>query len=254
MKSPLLFLASIFLLLACSSTDDDAAETAESFCARWATAACSEEVRSACQAASLEACRESQQGACLDRVPASGFSGLHADRCIDAVEAAFADADITSTEVATVLRLGAPCDQLVTGPSGEGEACTSRQDCAAPDGFDCVVKAGQSSGTCQRPLAVGAGEDCADPGAVCPAGFYCNGANCIAGERPGDACTSHLQCGATGFCGASDVCEERRPVNEPCGFDEQCTSGFCYEFSATERVCTDRLRLSRNEPLCRELR
>lgn len=253
MKSLMPVLASIFLLPACSSVDDDPPETAEAFCERWAAAACSDEVRSACQAASLGDCRESQQVACLGRIPASGFSGLHADRCIDAVEAAYADADIDSTEVSTVLRLGAPCDQLVRGPNGEGEACSSRLDCEAPDGFDCVFKADQS-GTCQRPVAVGAGEDCAAPEAVCPAGFYCNGANCIAGERPGDPCASHLQCGATGFCGASDVCEERLPVNEPCGFDEQCTSGFCYEFSATERVCTDRLRLSRSEPLCLELR
>jgi hypothetical protein len=117
-----------------------------------------------------------------------------------------------------------------------------------------VFKRGEGEGTCQLPQRVGAGEDCSADNAVCGLGFYCNGDNCIAGERAGDPCISHEQCGTTGFCGLTSVCEARLGINSPCGFDQQCDSGLCYAFSATEQVCADRVRLSRSEPLCAALR
>jgi hypothetical protein len=241
-------------IAACSSDDGDEPDTPSRFCERWAAAACSSETVSACQAADLDDCRSSQAAFCLDQLPASGFSGDSAGECIEAVEAAYEDADLTSDELATVLRLAAPCDGLVRGRSGEGEACSARRDCDAPAGFDCVFKAGSSEGTCQLPENVGPGQDCSAPNAVCDGGFYCNGDNCIAGERVGDPCNSTAQCGTNGYCGLTSVCEARRAVNSPCGFDEQCTTGLCYAFSSSEQVCTDRVRLSRSEPICADLR
>jgi hypothetical protein len=246
--------AAFFAVSACSSSDEDEPNTPENFCARWASAACSPEVVSACQAAGEDDCQQSQMAFCLGQLPATGFSGARADQCIDAVEAAYADADITSGEIHTVLRFAAPCDQLVRGLRAEGEACDSRSDCDAPSGFDCVFKGDAAEGTCQLPETIGAGRDCSAPNAVCEPGFYCNGENCIAGESVGDACTYHAQCGPEGYCGLTSVCQGRATVGEPCGFDEQCDSGVCYRFSATEQVCTDRLRLSRSEPICEDLR
>jgi hypothetical protein len=250
----LLSLSASLAFSACSSSDDDEPKTPESFCARWARAACSPEVVSACQAANESDCQESQAAFCLNALPAGAFSGARAAQCIEAVEAAYADADITSDELHTVLRFAAPCDQLVRGIRAEGEACGSRDDCDAPDGFDCVFKGDETTGTCQLPQMIGAGRDCSAANAVCEPGFYCNGENCIAGESVGDPCTYHAQCGPEGYCGLTSVCQARAGVGSPCGFDEQCASGVCYRFSATEQVCTDRLRLSRSEPICEDLR
>src|SRR5690606_21237618 len=120
-------------------------------------------------------------------------SGARADQCIDAVAAAYEDADITADEIAIVLRFAAPCDQLVQGQRTEGEACEARRDCDAPAGFDCVFKGDVEMGTCQLPEVVGAGQDCGALNAVCEPGFYCNGENCIAGENVGEPCTYHAQ-------------------------------------------------------------
>jgi hypothetical protein len=247
-----------FFLLAltfasCSMEDDDGFSTPSSFCRSWASAACSNEVVSACQAAEAEDCRASQTSFCLDQLPETNFSGARADECIQAVKDAYSDADLTADELAVVLRFAAPCDRLVLGSSVEGEVCASSRDCDGP-GLDCVFKGGSASGTCQFGETVGAGQDCRAVNATCEEGFYCNGDNCIAGKRLGEACSSNAQCGSTGFCGLTSVCEARRAVSESCGFDDQCTSGLCYQISASDQVCADRVRLSLTEPLCADLR
>jgi len=250
--SPLLALT-LLCGAACASTDDPP-ETASSFCERWAEAACNRDVVSTCQAASEDDCLTSQAAFCTAQLPSGEFSGARSDQCINAVRDAYADSDITADEISTVLRLGAPCDQLVRGPRAEGESCTTRKDCDAPDGYECIIKGLATTGICEQPVITGPGQDCSEPNAICTDGFYCNGDNCIAGERIGDECTSHVQCGGAGYCGLTSRCEARLPINSNCGFDEQCDSGICYTFSATERVCVDRLRLSRTEPICQDLR
>jgi hypothetical protein len=254
-KTSALLFSSLFSGFAgCASSDDDEIRTVDDFCERWAAAACSTEVVSACQAADAESCQESQFAFCARGLPGEGFSGARAERCIDAVEAAYEDADITSDELGTVLRFAAPCDGLVRGPRESGEVCQSLRDCNAPGGFECVFKGAQSTGVCAVPERVGPGQDCSEPNAVCDSGFYCNGENCIAGEGTGEPCANTTQCGASDYCGSTSVCEPRRAVDATCGFDEQCASGLCYQFSVTDQVCTDRLRLSRNEPICEDLR
>lgn len=249
-----LFLTLSAALAACVSSDDDELESVDGFCEAWADAACSAEVVSACQAADVGACRESQLAFCLRGLPAEGFSGARAEQCIEAVQAAYEDADITSDELGTVLRFAAPCDQLVRGPREEGDVCQSRQDCNAPGGFDCVFKGDQNMGLCAVPERVGPGQDCSAANAVCDPGFYCNGENCIAGEETGEPCANTTQCGPNDYCGITSECEPRRAVDATCGFDEQCASGLCYQFSVNEQVCADRLRLSRSEPICEDLR
>jgi hypothetical protein len=254
MKQLTCLLALSLVAFACASSDDDEPDTASAFCERWADAACSDEVVSACGAAGAEDCRAAQAARCLSELPSGTFSGERADQCLESIEAAYRDADLSSDELGTVLRFQAPCDQLIRGLAAEGESCTARADCNAPAGFDCVFKADAATGTCRRPASVGAGEDCSAPNAVCGAGFYCNGENCIAGENVGEACTSTRQCSSSSFCGLTSSCEARLPIDAPCGFDEQCNSGLCYRFSPTEQVCADRVRLSRSEPTCDDLR
>lgn len=246
-----LILPGFFLVWACSS-EDSPPQTASSFCEQWAEGACSSEVVSACQAAGASDCQASQIAFCLDLLPAEGFVGTQAGRCLDAVGSAYSDADLTADELGTVLRLAAPCDRLVRGPGEEGATCTSRLDCNAPAGFDCVFKSDDTTGTCQVPTPVGAGLDCSADNAVCEAGFYCDGNNCIGGQSPGESCTVNRECN-DGYCSAG-TCVERLTVDAACTFDEQCESGLCYQFSATEQVCTDRVRLSRTDPICEDLR
>jgi hypothetical protein len=248
-----LFCIAAATVASCSS-DDDSLDTPDDFCERFAEAACNSEVVQACQAADVGACRESQVAFCLGQLPASGFSGDTAESCLEAVESAYADADLDADELGTVVRFQAPCDRLVRGPGAEGDACTAQRDCDAPAGFECVLSGGQAAGTCQRPVVTGPGEDCSAVGSVCTDGFYCDGSHCIAGESLGEACLGHEQCGANAYCGLLSECEARLPVRSPCGFDEQCASGLCYRLSATEQVCTDRVRLSLSEPICDDLR
>lgn len=236
------------------SSDDGAPDTPDEFCERFAQAACNTEVVQACQAADESACRASQSAFCLGQLPGSGFSGETAKDCLEAVEAAYADADLDAAELGTVTRFEAPCDRLVRGPGGEGAACSDRRDCDAPAGLECVFVIGQGTGTCQLPVSTGPGEDCSAVGSVCGEGFYCDGSHCIVGEPIGEACLMHEQCTSAGYCGLLSVCEPRLPLRSACGFDEQCASGLCYRVSVTEQVCTDRVRLSLSEPLCEDLR
>lgn len=247
--SPLVLVLS--LPLAC--TEEEPAQTREDFCDRWAAAACSAEVVSVCVAADTDACRLSQERECLALVPVSGFADDRADECIDAVGDAYADADLTASELDTVLRLGPPCDRLVRGPRATGETCTTRLDCNGPDGYDCVFKAGEQTGSCQLPALAQPGRDCSADNAICTAGFYCDGGNCIEANAIGETCARDEQC-AGGYCGNANLCVAGLTTDQPCTVDVECASGLCYRFSATEQVCTDRVRLSRTDPLCEAAR
>lgn len=238
-------------LFSCSG-DDAKPRTREVFCQEWAVQACSSAVVSACQATSAETCRLTQQGFCMNLVP-NTFSDESADACLAAVGAAYADADLTGDELATVLELGAPCNRVVGGAAGRGETCANDGDCSG-SALECVIKGGQSAGTCQVPEAVGAGLKCAAAQQVCVPGFYCNGANCIEAKGEGETCTNDQECGADGWCGADGLCASRLAVNEACTSSNQCLSSLCYSFASVDRTCIDRLRLSRSEPVCADLR
>jgi len=241
------------LLVGCSGADEKpASRTREQFCQQWAEAACSDEVVSVCQATNAAACHLSQQKFCEQLVPA-GFADDQADACLAAVKAAYVDADLTSTELLTVFKLGKPCDKLVRGPRARGESCTSNLDCDAPSGFVCVMKGSNTSGTCQTPVLKNPGLSCAAAEQICTDGFYCNGSNCVEGKAIGDDCASHQECGPEAYCAEDSTCTKRLAVAEPCSEDIQCQSSVCFDFG-DEKTCLDRLRLSRTEPACSNLR
>jgi len=226
--------------------------TREQFCRDWASSACNEDVVSVCQAADAEACRQAQEDFCRSIAPDT-FAGDRSQACIDAVGAAYADHDLTATELLTVRLLGEPCDQLSRGPRDEGESCTDRDDCDSASGFACVKKSDQMNGTCELPESVEPGQDCEADQQVCTTGFFCNGENCIAARDPGDPCMHHEECGEEGFCDVDGTCAPRFDVGDPCDDDAQCNAGICYDFDG-ERVCTSRIVLSRSEPICADLR
>lgn len=238
----------IGLFVACSSGDDPL--TRAEFCDEWATRACTGEVVSICQASSAEDCRGTQANFCLGVVPDS-FTAEAADRCLDAVEDAYQDADLTREELDTVLRLGPPCDELAKGSTQGGDECDADADCETPSGYRCVIKGGEQSGTCQIPEEVGPGLKCSAPEQVCTVGFFCNSDNCVQALDVGEVCVNHAECGPNGFC-SDGTCAERFGLNDECSFGEQCESGICYDGATS--TCVDRVRLSPAEPLCQQLR
>jgi hypothetical protein len=243
----------LLLILACSCGDDEKKpRTREEFCRDWAAAACSDETVSACQAKDAESCRDTQEDVCRDLVP-SDFSDEMGQACIDAIEAAYRDADLKGDELKTVISLGGPCDKLIKGDKDEGEDCDDDRDCDGPAGYECVWHSDETSGTCQIPEVVGAGRDCSSKRKVCEVGFYCNGDNCIEAKDAGDACTIQAECGEGAFCNAMGKCEDKHAVSEACASDIECEDGVCYEYDG-EKTCTDRIRLGRSEPLCEQLK
>jgi hypothetical protein len=250
------YFAGLLVLLgnACSGDDDgDDARSRTEFCQEWATAACSDDVVSACQAASADECRTAQAAFCLTLIP-ENFSDESGDACLKAVGSAYRDADLTAAELPVVLRLGSPCDKVIQGPRDQGESCSDTRDCNAPDGYVCVLKGGAATGTCQRPETVGAGRSCAALQHVCEPGFYCNGTHCVEAQLAGGTCASHEECGEEGYCDTDGTCTGRLSVNSPCTDDVECLSGLCYVFGDGDQTCTDRLVLSRSEPICENLR
>lgn len=238
--------------LACSG-EDDSPMSREDFCQSWARAACSEEVVAVCGATDADVCRVRQQAFCLELVPTS-FADDKADACLRRVEQAYTDADLTAEELPIVLRLGPPCDQVIRGSREEGESCMATRDCNAPAGYQCVTKGGATSGTCEVPEIVQGGFECTAAQEVCAANFYCNGSNCVTHKQVGAPCSSQDECGTAAYCGTEGTCVARAAVNTPCSQDRECLSGLCHEFSAADRVCIDRLRLSRSEPTCDNFR
>lgn len=226
------------------------------FCAEWGKAACSEETQSICQAASAEDCIRSQEDFCL-QLPLEGYVDERADVCLRAVAAAYADADLDAQELRTVMYLDAPCDQLVRGPQDVGESCMSNLDCDAPAGKECVIKGTASSGTCQVPEVVAAGKTCTKAQQVCDAENYCNGDNCVEFKELGATCIANAECGPEASCDQSALgggtCTAKREVSADCTDHTECKSGVCFEFTDGPR-CTTRLRLSRSEPFCNNLR
>ena len=223
-----------------------------SFCEQWAEAACSSAVVSACQATNAQECRRTQDEFCRMLV-SSDTSDVARDECIAAVASAYRDADLRGDELALVLRMGGPCSRVIRGMVRAGEACMSSSECDRSRGYTCIMKADRSAGTCQIAQSVSPGRDCRAPEQTCSSGFFCDGRNCIETLGLGEPCTIHEQCGDAGFCNDEGHCTARVAVNDPCRDDLQCERGICSDFQG-EQVCTDRVVLSRADPLCENLR
>jgi hypothetical protein len=222
------------------------------FCQQWATAACSDAVVSACQASDAAECRQSQADFCHMLSP-SDISSSARDACISAVGAAYRDADLRGDELALVLRFGGACARLVVGSSKAGDTCSESSQCELARGYTCVKKADSNDGTCQIPQVTEAGRDCQAAQKTCTDGFFCDGHNCIETLKSSETCDIQEQCGEDAYCNDKHECEARHKVNDSCQNDFECAHGICAEF-AGQQVCTDRIVLSRADPVCANLR
>lgn len=242
----------VFAAGACGGDDENPPRTKGDFCRDWASAACSDNTVKYCQAEDADACRQSQEDFCQDLVP-DAFSDKVGAACISAVKAAYSDGELSGDELSTVLKLGGPCGKLTVGTKDEGETCSERSDCDVSAGYDCVLKAGDKSGTCQMPEMVEAGRDCSDKEAVCEAGFYCKEGFCVEAKELDAACTTQSECATNAYCNEEGRCAARSGVGETCAKDDECKEGICYSYN-DERTCTDLIRLARSEPICSDLR
>ncbi len=249
------------LPLACSAADTppDPLAKRSGFCDAWAAAACQTSVVDACNANSAESCQAKQSDFCLGIIPEQ-YSSKHAKECLSAVKAAYKDAKLTPEDIAIVIQLGAPCDQLSKGTRADGQSCTAHDDCNTDGGFNCIMKQGATKGVCAKPAAVGPGEACDGPAQVCGDGNFCNGENCVAYKKTGVVCDGDYQCKPEDHCvipadAASGACDVRLQLNEVCTSSSDCQSGYCAVADGqTEGECAATIVLTRTEPLCLKLR
>jgi hypothetical protein len=265
MTKPLIALAvlALSLPLACSGAEEppDPLAKPAGFCEAWGKAACQADVVAACDAASVEDCVTTQSEFCIDLIPAT-YASAKAKPCLDAVKNAYKDANLTAEELQVVINLAAPCDQLSSGVSDEGESCGRNDECNTAGGLSCVKKLDATRGSCEQPEVIGPGDACDGAAQVCEQGYYCNGENCVAYKRTGAVCEGHYQCLPEEQCVItvdadgveSSACTARLELNEVCTADTDCQSGYCYMAAdATEGECASMIRLSRSEPLCEAL-
>jgi hypothetical protein len=160
---------------------------------------------------------------------------------------------LTSDEAAVVLRLGGECAKLVDGGREEGDTCTESSQCDTIRDFECVIKPGGSTGSCQVPEVMGGGERCDGDEVVCEDGFYCDGRNCLAVSLASEPCTSDAMCGSDHTCliptdESEGTCEAKLALRDPCTSDYQCESTFC-----VNGTCRSFVDLSLDTPFCADL-
>jgi hypothetical protein len=261
-----LVLGFIACLGACSAKDNtDPYATVTEFCATWGRVACNSTVVQRCSGMTTvtstltDSCIASQQTFCEQLVPEQGYSSAQASTCLNAVKAAYEDANLTGAEVATVRDLGDPCNHLIKGPKGTGDTCLKDTDCDTVHNVLCVMKSGV--GTCVIPTVVPNGTSCSAPEAACMNGFYCDGAHCVQSNAVGVKCAASYECAAGLVCdGAGDAGTETGKCTtlvdpSACMMDSDCTSGVCDKVgTATTGSCVDSITLARAEGVCGDLR
>jgi hypothetical protein len=209
----------------------------------------------------VDACVNSQKSFCASLVP-SGYDAKYGQQCIDAVKAAYADADLSADELRTVLQLKEPCDRLIKGPGEEGGGCDEDTDCNTLEELRCVVKIGQAEGTCQEPVEVGGGDPCDAAAQVCGGDYYCDGENCIRHKALGAACSYDAECADENRCNAAPdengdlvgECVARLEDSSVCTDHNECQSNLCAKSpTATQGRCVSLVRLSPDSALCENL-
>ncbi len=259
MKQSLVFACVLPFFTACSSDEPGPGaagsrlRTEGGFCTEWARVACNPAVVNACESDS-DGCQGRQAAFCEDLVP-TGYNAKNAEDCIAAVKTAYSDATLTAKEAAIVLHLAADCSKLVVGGRHAGESCADSFECDTVHDYECVIKPGASTGTCQVPEVAAGGQRCDEPQIVCEDGNYCDpdAGRCFEIASEGDDCQNDAMCGPDALCTiAADTpagtCGPKLQPRDPCASDQQCESGFC-----VNQTCRTSVDLSLDTPLCNDL-
>jgi hypothetical protein len=261
--SPLLLLC---LATACSSEKKGSAAkdpyaTEADFCGQWAIAVCNADVVSKCSGGGTDtdACIQAQSAFCLSALPANYTSdGDNAKACVEAVKAAYKDGKLTADEVQLVRNFAEPCNVLSHGPAAEGDLCSQRSDCDTLSGYDCIIRPGETQGSCQMPVQASGGDPCANPNVVCPDTHYCDGSNCLTRAAEGVACGANKPCAQDLQClglSGSETCQPKASSSQACTDNAGCQSGLCaIAQGASDGICVAEVLLGPTEPLCSDLR
>jgi hypothetical protein len=234
---------------------DTSLHNQSSFCTTWAKAACNDQVVTNCDEVDKDTCVANQGAYCETLVPSSGYSSVRAKDCIDAVRAAYADAELDAAELDVVLRLGGDCAHLVAGPDKVGEVCSEPNDCDTVHNYTCVIKAGDATGTCQIPMIQQNGEPCDGLAMVCNAEAYCDGQNCLVRKPVGKTCLYDAMCEDGDLCDisadstdGSGTCAAKLALRATCEQDSDCQSNICLTGK-----CTSKVVLTSESTLCQNL-
>jgi hypothetical protein len=257
----------VLVLTRCTSSDEAKSKYPDSasYCRARAEAECTDAVVSSCAISSKDACAAQRQLVCQASLPAGKvYDNAKAEACINAVAAAYADAQLTKDEIQAHT---AACGLLFNGAGSKGATCSANLDCKQSEGLACVVHtsvptggadaalgdAGPTSGavvgSCQVPQLVQGGESCSAPEAKCVDEFHCGTTqHCDANGANGERCDASLPCKSAFKCSAAGTCEPRLADGVGCGTDGDCASGICLE---GVNLCAARVVLAPNEPFCR---
>lgn len=259
---------SVFFILclgfvACSSEKSgkaavDPFATPQSFCTKWAEAACNATVVDKCSGggSDVDACVQSQSTFCLTALPAN-YDSENAKACVESVKNAFKDAKLTADEVKVVRNFAEPCNALSLGPIPAGGTCAQRSDCNTLEDYDCIIRPGETTGTCQIPIAVSGGDPCTNPEQICPDTHYCDGNNCLTRVAAGGACDETKPCGQAFRCqdvNGNLTCVAKGAAASNCTEDSECSSGVCaFGIGGSIGKCVNELELGVTVSLCEDL-
>ncbi len=211
-----------------------------SFCQALAQADCSQPVVQDCYGSSAATLPTDTQSCVARRASPEvcnplnlDYHAAYAQPCVDAHTAAYGTAEL---DPAALQSMTQACLPVFNQGGEQGSHCSADTDCDAGGGLSCVLH--QSTGSCEAPTTVMPGSSCADPSAVCTAGYFCEASGyCVAEPSQGQACSATLACSPGLRCDSSgDVCAGQLQDDSPCTEATDCVGGVCITTS-TGGVC-----------------
>ena len=230
----------------------DPLTTSEGICELWGLAACNEDVVRDCNGSSgtQKECALEQADFCETKLGrhVTGLDRDTAQECLDEVESAYEDSEITYDEFRKVVDVSTgPCRQLVDqgGAGGAGNAggglLDGGDDCAPP-------KPGKADPCVETHYCDADRMYCrpkADPGEIC-----CEIEDGLIGPTcsPDDP---EIPCVTSAYCAQDGVCVARGDEGAECSTDRECAVGFLCVTGIGE--CRDFITLGTGTSLCGDL-
>lgn len=226
---------------------------------------CEAKARAECTAAVLEGCVTTEDECviarrgqfCAQTAPAGAkYRPTEAEKCLAAVQAAYADDKYTAAEKAAEQEA---CALLWGGGGGEGATCRADHQCDLDEDLRCVIGTNQFEGKCYLPEEKEPGQSCEAANAICSEGNFCTDSEphvCANQREEGMSCSPVLPCKDGLRCvgeEGSAVCEAKYTVATECQEDSDCQSDMCSQVGSVSK-CVESVRFSANEPICEDFR
>jgi hypothetical protein len=220
--------------------------TEDEFCQEYARRECAKVATlctfapASCEPVRTAACR---QRSASSKTGARQYSAGAGDKCLDAVDKAYATVPIDATRLA---ELAAACERVFQGQAASREACTVDYDCAGE--LTC------EQGRCATRKVVAANEGCANLGETCPRGQFCarEGLDpvCTKRQDSGAACSDARPCLEDFRC--TGTCTAKLEAAATCAASDECKSGYCNEYppAGSPRKCSVGLNFSEGSSSC----